>query len=116
VKVYPARRTCRGCGATLAHVGMVYAGMYCSYYCAGVEAPNFDDVMSLPRGCRRRVGDDRWLPKRRWPSKAIARSAARHGEDAYYCDHCLTWHVGTSWRKQRVADVGDASNVMGETA
>lgn len=68
-----------------------------------------EDVHAAPRCCRVfRYGIWQW--KVRYPTPGLAEARAVEGQEAYRCEHCGTWHLGTpkQTREGPCASSGDA--------
>jgi hypothetical protein len=96
--LYPARRRCVTCRRYFA--GLVLAGQYCSYRCAGVDrpAPRAQDWRWPRHHFRRGYGTYRRIEKTFYLSQAEADLAAMSNDSggltSYLCDYCLMWHNG----------------------
>lgn len=100
--VYPERQRCLACRNYFGP--LVIQGYYDSYACAGMPAPS-DDPADWPRG-HYFIKDGRPQKKASFPCEGEARQAIPDrvkGMNAYPCDYCGMWHIGTL----RLRGVGD---------
>lgn len=93
-KLYPERARCKTCRKGLDRV--VLDGLYCSYRCAGLRAPN-SKISEAPRGCKREVnGKWDWKQKYKSDSEVPERLRNDPATNVYWCDYCHFKHVGHS--------------------
>ncbi len=115
VRRWPDRVRCYKCRNFFDFI--VVDRLYCSYACAGREAPH-PEPRSLgkpgdhvPRQCKLQ-GGKRF--KRRYRSLEIARDAMalreEPGLNCYYCNYCNYWHIGHESWLARMAEEREARN------
>lgn len=93
-KLYPERTKCKKCRKTLNSV--VIDGLYDSYTCAGLPAPE-NNVEKAPRHCKRMI-DNRWGWKTKYRSadEVPVHLSSDPATNIYVCDNCHFLHVGHS--------------------
>jgi hypothetical protein len=90
--LWPRRKRCLTCNRCFGFD--VIEGKFCAYECAGRPRPS-DDPEQWPRE-HYVLKDGRRMPKRSYRSLAHAEQAAgRERKQAYLCDYCGTWHIGS---------------------
>lgn len=93
---YPTRQRCRNRKCRQFFGPLVIDGQWCSYVCAGVEAPS-TNPNDWPRqhfkiATGRRVAKVPFFTE--WEALA-SHGTRRAGVEAYRCDYCLMWHRAT---------------------
>lgn len=92
--LYPDRSRCLACRSYFGFI--VLDQLFCSYRCAGVEAPSLDPADWPREHWSRSQSTGERRVKRDWMYKHRAeRAAKRNGKTAYQCRYCLGWHIGS---------------------
>lgn len=112
--VYPQRKRCMRCRQCFAWT--IVDGLYDSYRCAGKPEPmwrgapvdaydrvdlgaRFNDPDDWPRQHYVPQADGGKRPKVAYVSESAAEYSARqNGKQAYVCEYCEAWHIGSPRR------------------
>lgn len=99
--LYPERKRCAACRKYFCW--SVIDGLYDSRECAGLE-PLSDDPADWPREHYVRDHDRPVRKKVDWLYEDRAkRKARKEGKEAYRCNYCFGWHIGSRNPNEPVA-------------
>lgn len=91
--VYPVRKRCGRCRQYFAWV--VLLGVYCSPECAGMPRPSLNPDDWPREHYTKGYGGPKRLKRAFLSEEEAKRWAGKRGKEAYRCNYCLTWHIGS---------------------